>query len=379
MEVSRYECRRSVHKLAYIVDWLPPDYGAIGQYALQEAEDRAAAGEDVTLIGLTSGASTSEYKGVGAGRLRVIRLKSKAVDRTSFARRARWTLATNVRLVAAALGHLVRADEVLFTASPPFLEHLIVPLSAGFRGQVTFRIADLHPECLMQELARPPAWLRAFQRLSVQMRRRVDRVEVLGEDQRELLLRQGVPPGRIHLRRSTSPVRIHLSTVPMPLPDPLRGRVVLLYSGAVGHAHEVETFIRGYRRHHVEGSGRVHLWLNAEGGRADFFQERVEAEGLPIFRSRPVPLSQLASLLVAPHAHLVTLRDEYVGLVVPSKIYGCLESGRDILFIGSGESDTHRVCAERAKPGAYFRVGVGDDAGVAAVLEQVAIRGIKET
>lgn len=360
-------------KLVYIVDWLPPDYGAIGQYALAESRERAAGGDDVVLVGLSSTASTTETEAIGKGSLRVVRFHSVPVDRASFRRRAVWTLRTDALLVARALKHLLTADEILFTASPPFLEHLLVPLSAVLPGRLIFRVADLHPEALMNELDSVPRWLSAFQALARFHRRHAAAVEVLGEDQRRMLVAQGVAPERITVRRSVCPVAIDAATRPSAIPAELAGRATLLYSGAVGYAHEFETFVEGYRLHHASGTGRVGFWLNASGGHADAFEQAVRAHGLPIHRSRPVPLDELASLLVTPAAHLITLRDEYVGLVVPSKVYGCLASKRDILFIGSAESDVDLLCRPFRGNG-YERVSVGDPAGVAAALERLADR-----
>ncbi len=95
-------------------------------------------------------------------------------------------------------------------------------------------------------------------------------------------------------------------------------------------------------------------------------------ENLPIHRSRPVPLSELARLLVTPDAHLITLRDAFVGYVLPSKIYGCLESGRPLLYIGSPRSDVHLLASQTLPPDRYRRVDVGDSAGVAEALEKIA-------
>lgn len=365
---------RPMPRLAYLVDWLPPDYGAIGQYAAQESEARARAGDDVTLVGLTSSASSSEERRVGAGRLTVLRLHSPPVERADFKRRAAWTLATDLRLVWSARRALVEADEILFTASPPFLEHLLVPVSSVLRGKLVFRIADLHPECLMQELASVPPWLERFHQLTQFWRRRANVVEVLGEDQRRRLLAQGVDPRRIVLRRSESPVAISEETAPLPRPAEALGKALLLYSGAVGHAHDIDTFVDGYAQHHAEGAGRVLLWLNATGVRAPVFAAELERRGLPFHRSEGVALEQLASLLVTPDAHLITQRDAYVGLVVPSKVYGCLASKRDLLFVGSAASDVHLLATERLGAPAYQRVDVGDARGVARALDALADR-----
>ncbi len=361
-----------MRKLVYLCDWLPPDFGAVGQYSLLFARERAAAGEDVVLAGLSSNGDSIEEERVGAGSLRIVRLAASVYDRANLRDRALWTLRTNLRLLRRLASELRHADEVLFTGSPPFLIHFLVPANLLWRRRLTYRITDFHPECLMAELPRVPAWLRAFHRLTVAFRRRVDAFEVLGEDQRRRLLDLGIPDRRIRLKRDPSPIEIPPDAAPLPVPEELAGRVVLLYSGNFGVAHDHQTFLEGYRRHHREGSGRVALWLNATGARADRVEAELRSERLPHHRSRPVPLAELPRLLVTPTAHLITLRDEFVGYVLPSKVHAAIESGRQILFVGSMESDVDRLCRERLTSGSYHRVSVGDPAGVARALEEIA-------
>lgn len=363
-----------MHRLVYLCDWLPPDFGAVGQYSLLFARERAARGEDVVLAGLSSKADSVEEERPGLGRLRTVRWAAATYDRSDFKTRAVWTARTNLSLLWRLRRELARADEILFTGSPPFLIHLLVPLNFLLRKRLTYRITDFHPECLMAEMAQSsgvPAAIKIFYRWTAFLRRRIGRFEVLGEDQRERLLAIGVRPDRIFLKRDPSPVEIPPGTPPLDRPAELAGRVVLLYSGNFGVAHDHETFIEGYRRHHREGSGRVALWLNATGSKADRVEEILRQEGLPVHRSRPVPLDLLPRLLVTPDAHLITLRDEFVGFVLPSKVYGCVQSGRPVLYVGSPRSDVHLLCAE-GSPGGYRRVDAGDAAGVAKALEGLA-------
>ena len=92
---------------------------------------------------------------------------------------------------------------------------------------------------------------------------------------------------------------------------------------------------------------------------------------MPVARGRPVPLHQLAALLMAADAHLVTLRPQFSGIVLPSKIYACLATRRPILFVGPQSSDVHRLCLESAN--AFYRhVDPGDPAAFAAALDQLA-------
>jgi hypothetical protein len=241
-----------------------------------------------------------------------------------------------------------------------------------WRGRLIYRITDFHPECLIAARDRPSRALGLLLGLTNFWRRRVDGFEVLGEDQRRRLNVTGVPAERIALVRDGSPVTFVPGGAIEPLPADLAGKRVLLYSGNYGVAHEVETVVRGYELHHKRGSGRVYLWLSATGAGAEEVVERLSTAGVPFHRSAPVALEKLTGLLRAPAAHLVTLRDSFVGYVMPSKIYACLESGRPILFVGSADSDVDLLA--RSTLGGYWRVSCGDAEGFATALESLAER-----
>jgi glycosyltransferase involved in cell wall biosynthesis len=58
------------------------------------------------------------------------------------------------------------------------------------------------------------------------------------------------------------------------------------------------------------------------------------------------PESELQQRLVAPDIHMVSLKPEWTGTVVPSKFFGSLAVGRPVLFAGSKESSIARWIAE---------------------------------
>jgi hypothetical protein len=116
----------------------------------------------------------------------------------------------------------------------------------------------------------------------------------------------------------------------------------------------------------------VRLWLSATGGGAEEVAGQLKALGLPFHRSTPVPLERLAGLLKAPDAHLVVLKDAFVGFVMPSKIYACLGSGKPLIFVGSADSDVDLLSREAGLP--YWRVSCGDARELAAALEALADR-----
>jgi hypothetical protein len=360
-------------RVVIIADWLPPDFGAVGQYMQMRARYFAERGHVVTLVGLSSKAASTVREQFGEGSLTEIRLHTTPVPRGSLLVRLLWTIWTNMRLVWAALGSMRAADGILFTGSPPFLIHLLVPLKFLWRGRLVYRITDFHPECLIAAQDRPSRALGALQCLTNFWRRRVDRFEVLGEDQmRRLRDEAGIPARRISLVRDGSPVAFTEGEPTESLPDELGDACVLLYSGNYGIAHEVETFVEGYRRHQQSGSVRVRLWLSATGAGAEEVAARLSALELPFHRSRPVPLERLSGLLKAPDAHLVVLKDAFVGFVMPSKIYACLGSRKPLVFVGSAESDVDLLAHESGLP--YWRISCGDPEGLAAALEALADR-----
>jgi hypothetical protein len=263
--------------------------------------------------------------------------------------------------------------EVVFTGAPPFMVFFIFLAKLIRRARLVYRITDFYPEILIAELGRR-SWLLAIERLTWALRRRVDAFEVLGEDQRSILIEGGIAPERITLKRYASPVEVRGDERPLAPPSPLKGTKILLYSGSYGVAHDIETVVEGLIRHHREGAGAFGLWLNATGARAGIVEQRLRAAGIPVARSQPGPLEDLPRLLVTADAHLIALRPEFSGIVLPSKVYGCIASARPILFVGPAGSDVHLLCREAGLP-AYERVEAGDIAGFAAALDRLACLG----
>jgi hypothetical protein len=357
-------------RLVYICDWLPPDFGAVGQYAVLGAREWASEGWTVTLVGLTSGPSRRQpAEPIGLGSLEVIRLHRRSYQKQKFAARLAWTIGSNVRLLAAALRAMRRADAVLFTGSPPLMLHFIAPLNVVLRKRLIYRLMDFHPECLIAERGRSGLLLGGLLRLTYFWRRRVDTFELLGLDQARRLTDIGIPQERLRLKPNPSPVTFSPGLSPLPLPEELRGGSgVILYSGNWGVAHDENTFIEGYSEYFRQTKLGLRFWLNATGAKADRVERELCSRGVPVYRSNLVPLEQLPRLLLTADVHLVTLRDPFVGYVLPSKIHACIESGKRILFVGSQDSDVHVLASRASPPGRYHRVDVGDVNGLVNIM-----------
>ena len=356
-------------RLVYICDWLPPDFGAVGQYAMLSAREWAKSGWEVTLVGLTSGEPRREAaEPFGEGTLEVIRVQRPTYAKQSLAERLVWTIVSNLLLVKAAFGSMRRAEVVLFTGSPPLLLHFIAPLNLIIRTNLIYRITDFHPECLIAE--RGPSFIaNLLLRLTQFWRRRIDMFEVLGLDQARRLAEIGIPEERIRLKRCPSPVVFSPGLRPLPVPDALRdGCGVILYSGNWGVAHDDDTFIEAYSEYFRQSRHGLKFWLNAVGAKADGVENELRRRDIFVYRTAPVPLEQLPSLLIAADVHLITVRDAFVGYVLPSKVHACIESGKRIIFVGSESSDVHLLASGARSPVDYHRVDVGDVDGLVKSL-----------
>ena len=368
---------REAGGIVMLCDWLPPDFGAVGQYALGFARELAGAGNHVALVGFSSTSASCVEERIGDGMLRVRRLHRPAYDRSNLLTRAWWALGSNIALLWGARRELRGSGEIRFTGSPPFLVHFVMPVALWMGIRTRYRITDFYPECLVAALGRTTLLLRALGAASNFWRRRVDVIEVLGEDQARRLAESGVARERIQLRRDPSPVEVDPRAAAAQPPAAAGSRGIILYSGNWGVAHDHQTFVEGYRRLCARSPDLACLWLNATGKRAAIVADALASLQLPFARTAPVPLEQLAGVLRAADVHLITLEDAFVGYVMPSKVYACIASGRPILFIGSEDSDVHALCRRQLPTGYYARVDVGDSEGVCSALERLLDIGMQ--
>jgi glycosyltransferase involved in cell wall biosynthesis len=77
----------------------------------------------------------------------------------------------------------------------------------------------------------------------------------------------------------------------------------------------------------------------------------------------------LAESLAAIDVHLVSLRPELEGLIVPSKFYGIAAAGRPAIFIGDGDGEIARLLAHH---GCGRAIAQGDGVGLAQVVLELA-------
>jgi glycosyltransferase involved in cell wall biosynthesis len=128
---------------------------------------------------------------------------------------------------------------------------------------------------------------------------------------------------------------------PAPIPAEERrelfgdARLGLMYSGNFGRAHSWQGIPE--LAHALQEAG-ARVVLAVRGNAVAQLRKAVEGAGAPIDFAEFTSAERLEARLSAADIHIVTLREEWTGTVVPSKFFGALAIGRPVLFVGSTDA-----------------------------------------
>jgi glycosyltransferase involved in cell wall biosynthesis len=116
----------------------------------------------------------------------------------------------------------------------------------------------------------------------------------------------------------------------------------LLYSGTLGRAHDFTSFLELARASRARNGNVIAFTFSSRGHGLQELCRNLRSEDSNV---RLVPFSTEADLearLISADIHLLSLRRDWSGLVVPSKFFGALAVGRPVLYSGPGDSDVAR-------------------------------------
>jgi len=116
--------------------------------------------------------------------------------------------------------------------------------------------------------------------------------------------------------------------------------LVLLYSGNLGLAHRFDAVTTAARRLAEAGDERIVFLFVGAGPR--LAEVRQATAGLKNVRFLPYQARErLGALYNAADLHLITLREEVAGLLVPSKYAASLAAGKPVLLVGGRGTDLY--------------------------------------
>jgi glycosyltransferase involved in cell wall biosynthesis len=303
---------------------------------------------------------------VWATRLGRARLLSRAVDYLTFYFSATAKLAT-----------LANANTVVVVETDPPLLSVPAALAARLRQSVfVVWTQDLFPE-VAERLAVPgmslfAPVLRRLRNLSLKL---ATTNIVLGEGMAMRLRAEGVHPDGIRVIHNWSPVEVSTPSGAASL-NPLRDKwdlsqkFVVGYSGNFGRAHDFTTVLGAATA--LRERTDIHFLLIGDGAQRGWVEERTVALGLANVSFRPYqPLDQLSLSLSVSDLHLVSLKPELEGMIVPSKFYSVLAAGRPVLMVGDTKGELARL-VEQTGCGQVFPVG--GHLELAATIQELAGR-----
>ncbi|WKZ12686.1 MAG: glycosyltransferase family 4 protein [Gammaproteobacteria bacterium] len=270
---------------------------------------------------------------------------------------------------------LRRPPAAFVTQTNPPLAVVLVALAARvFRRPLVIVAQDVYPESLVVHgLIRGGGWMdRALSGVFRWAYRNAKTVVALGPCMRDRLIRKGVAADRIEIisNWATGAEGIIRGPENRFLHEwGLRDRFVLLYSGNLGVGHEFDALLDGLvmARRDVPELALVFI---GRGSRMGEVQRSVAVRNLDdIVQFREFVAAGLLpeSLGVADLA-VVTLRDGFEGLMVPSKLFGYMSRGLPVLYIGPA-SDVSAI-VEESDCGYVARAG--DVAAIQAAITSAA-------
>jgi colanic acid biosynthesis glycosyl transferase WcaI len=253
------------------------------------------------------------------------------------------------------LWRLTQAGHIIFAKTDPPLLSVVAAVIACQRGARLINwLQDLFPEVaevvglnryqlprfVYSALRVPRNWSLRFATMNV----------ALGDRMAERLAALGVARNRIDIIQNWADGNLYKPIEPAD--NPLRrewgleGKFVVGYSGNLGRAHDYRTFLDAIAR--LEGArpdSPEIRWLFVGGGALrGAFESELRARVLKSVIFKPYqPRDLLPQSLSAADVHLVCLRPELEGLIVPSKFYGIAAVGRPTIFVGDRDGEIARI------------------------------------
>jgi len=294
-----------------------------------------------------------EIKRVWSSRFGRRNLAGRAVDYASF----------YVTMAYHLLRSATRGDIVVAKTDPPLLALFAVPIARLIGAKPVNWLQDVFPE-VAEASGFSGRRLRRF--LFAALRKLRDRSlkaarcnVAIGNRMAARLTARGVEPTAIRVIPNWS----H-SELMQPVPRAenrlrrewqLGDKFVVSYSGNLGRAHEIETILaamalmgssEGAQAASSALAGEI-VWLFIGGGALmEELKSEVEKRQYSNVLFKPYqPREDLAATISIGDVHLVSLRPQLEGLIVPSKYYGIAAIGRPVIFVGDVDGEIAEILA----------------------------------
>jgi glycosyltransferase involved in cell wall biosynthesis len=361
-------------KIIFVNRFYAPDHSATSQMLTDLATALAAGGMDVHVV-----TSRLQYDDAAAALAPFERIDGVSVRRVRTSTFGRATLPGRTLdylsfyfAASFALFRLALAgDIVVAKTDPPLISVPVGWIARWRRAHHVNWLQDLFPEVAAElgvGLGRGAGgsllrWLRD------RSLNTATRNVVLSHPMRDRLVARGIDPQSITTIPNWADGAA-LQPVP-PAANPLRpawgleGKFVVCYSGNMGRAHEFQTIVDAAVALREQ---RDILFLFIGGGAQQDLLAQAAAQHVNVLCKPYQPREGLAQSLSVADVHLVSLRPQLEGLIVPSKFFGIAAVGRPTIFVGDPDGEIAQVI-RKEECGLTMREG--NAAGLAAAIRSL--------
>ena len=246
---------------------------------------------------------------------------------------------------------LPKHDIVLTMTDPPMLSLLGRYVASAKNTKHVHWCQDMYPDLLPAlKVKFPKILMSLLERVNLRTMRKSKRVVVIGQCMARRLCSKGISPNKVTCIPNWTDFEILSPSAGADytkLPEKIQSaakrpehmfrddspKFRVLYAGSVGRAHPVRAVVEAAEIL-SEYKEIEFLFVGDKHAHSVLAQERAK-RGLENIKFMPFqPLSKLRQVMESGDIHLVTMREEARGMLVPCKFYSGLSVGRPTVFLG---------------------------------------------
>lgn len=325
-----------------------PDLDADAQFAYDLAKGIVERGQNVHVIcqrGFKDVDSVQEIlkKKEVVNGIEIHRLPDAFSNKTLFQKFLRHSL-FYISLIIELLINTSRNSRIFVISNPPYNGFITAILKAFINYRYLFALKDVYPDIMSSYgIIEKNGLIYRFLDWAVKIAYRyADRIFSLGPYMSKRIRNKGVREDKIveipnwgfdglyPIKRENNPLLSEMG---------LKDKFIILYSGNHGYGHEFDTVLEGAKRMSREFDDIFFVFI---GGGSRFKEVQSFKDKNPdanILTFDYLPFEKLNYGLNLAHISLITMREGWEGVIVPSKIYGIMAIGSPIVYIGS-DGDT---------------------------------------
>lgn len=322
----------------------PPVRGASGRVLRDLARSFAREGWNVTVV-----ASGPRSVAERDGSIKIVRVKGRHKPRHILG--YAWLL---LKLFIAALRQ-PRADLVVTLSDPPMLVSAGKIIKKYHKNRHIHWCHDLYPDIFPALNVYIPQFIMRFLKTSAQEALLdADKVIVVGRCMARVLTKSGMDARDITFipnwpdyellrpaKSSNGNGALREIEGSKPFEEQIKGgqKFRVLYAGNIGRAHPLDCIL-GAAQILDDQNADIEFAFVGDGPRFDYIARERTRRCLDNIRLLPFqPQSRLREVMESGDVHLISVKDEACGMLVPCKMYSAFAVGRPSIFVGPQESE----------------------------------------